>query len=673
MRLVLLLVAVLTAGGWTGGAAAGAPDPSAPAGPLELATAVLVAAEQPTDAGFVAVTAEGDPSTASPVRAIGGAAVVLRDATGGGGAPAVLATLAGSPAADGIEVLAAGEASYYGTQPTITLYGIHLDGPWPEVADEEIVEASLAFLWPGEAPLGTSPYENDPLLPYAHVSSTATVGGATRTSFAEAFDGTWTPFSDPLLRVVVTLDDGSTWLLWAVPGEPAAAGATVSFSPTPTIDDMVAQHVPLTPSGDLALAPGEVPLADLDPVVAAQVTDLRTASSAPATATTGSTTTTLTPDPTPSAPDEGTAAPDGGGSAPWVPLAIAGGVFLGLAAGAQVAAGRAMPPCAKEVEAVQRALDLLETTVDQAGEVRLRFEQARLDEPEKGRHTTSQAWIDWKQRCTNLESLADELDGDVHAAEQALADAQAALDACRRRAAAQAKVAIAADEEAPPPGEEVDPEDLRCCEGRTWYGVNITLGGANLRGPDEYGRMVLWCLDDPSRWAAIDWYGSHRKGGAVGGEAAASVVVIGHGPKHPAQLGPSVRRLLEGWDFDISLGLSWVKAIKLLGALVRARNLKALRAMIRIARGRTAVGKAGKAAIDPDNLEHLREVLRSSGLVEALADKALVGTVKGDLTGAQNELGTQIPIGVGIGAGVWSLQVTAAHVVSRSGCRACSP
>lgn len=97
----------------------------------------------------------------------------------------------------GIDVLNAGSAEFGANQQIATMVMVELDRP-PDLADNEVTNVSLAFGFPGQETLASSPFANDPLLPYASVVDRGHAGDQEFSGYQQVVDGSWQPFQDPI-------------------------------------------------------------------------------------------------------------------------------------------------------------------------------------------------------------------------------------------------------------------------------------------------------------------------------------------------------------------------------------------------------------------------------------------------------------------------------------------
>lgn len=398
----------------------------------------------------------------------------------------------------------------------------------------------------------------------------------------------------------------------------------------------------------------------------------------PSTAATGTTVTTRR------AASDGASDGDGGGGTPawaWGALVF----LLVLLAAAQrgmlvmpVGDGVAADPCARYREAVRRRQQEREEAERRRQQAQARAEAA------KDALT--------RMRSTQGVGSLDDLETDVLLAE---ADAEAATEAGIRAADAlqfarndlarceRGDVMVApepaggpAPGSTPPPA----PAPVPCCGGRVWIGVNMSCGGQAVVVGREGGMVFLYCADNPDRSAIITWQGT-RWGPGLGGGAAAALFIVVDGPEHPNELEPVVKRILEGVDWDLSLGGSLSKIGRAGVTAVRhRRTLDMLRRLWTYANRCRDLKKARRAGNGAEILELQRQfgsVIREfggTGVAREMADKLAEAGAKGATSGAQSGgSGVNIPLGVGVQVGVWNLAGVKTELFDVDGCPQCDP
>lgn len=213
-----------------------------------------------------------------------------------------------------------------------------------------------------------------------------------------------------------------------------------------------------------------------------------------------------------------------------------------------------------------------------------------------------------------------------------------------------------------------------CCESRLWYGINIYFGGhAVLWGPEE-GLVFLWCADS-SRSAVVKWSGS-RWGPGLGGELSAAVIVL-NGPHHPYETPAALAKVLSGFDWDVSVGLSVKKVLGALGkGLTSAKDLKRLGKELVQWLGRTdprsLTGNKALMRRAQQELSDMANPLRRGSRLDGAIDSAAKGATSGAQAGGTGA-NIPIPIPTALQIGVWKLTSVTTTLIDVAGCRACDP
>ena len=393
------------------------------------------------------------------------------------------------------------------------------------------------------------------------------------------------------------------------------------------------------------------------------------------------TTTSTTAATTPTTADDRSESGGGGSSAGWWVGLVVLLLFLAATQRGMLAmpiGGEVADPCARYREQVRRR-------------------QAERDAAEQRRQQTERRVQQIKEALDRLRntqgvgSLGD-LETDLLLAE---ADAEAAgqqrIRATDALQAAQNDLArCERGEVMVAPGEEPEPtpaatpgageEPVPCCEGRMWIGVNVSCGGQALVAGAEGGCVYLFCVDNMDRSATILWQGT-RWGPGLGGGAAAAIFMVYQGPEHPNELPAVVARILEGFDWDLSLGGSLSKIGRAGVTAVRQRRvLQMLRRLWAHANTCGDLKRARKAGDDLklfDKRGQFRTMMREfdqDGTLRELADKLGEAAVKGSTSRAQaGGGGVNIPFGVGLQVGAWNLTGVKTELFDVEGCPQCDP
>lgn len=418
--------------------------------------------------------------------------------------------------------------------------------------------------------------------------------------------------------------------------------------------------------------------------------------------TTTTTTTTVVPStaaPTSSAaptpPPESEPADEGSGG---------GGLLIGLGVGSlllgtAVFASQELPlysttKCERERKEVERLTARVKklrakAKIDrEAGERYLRRAERRRAEGK-----TAAADRDVEQGQKDLRS-ADAAEAEANGAADQLLSAQRAYDACLGRNGGGTGTRGGGGGTTAPPGptspppEESDDGSNRdatdCCQSGMWIGINVS-GAAEMGVGREWGTLYLICQSNPSRMAIVTWSGL-RAGVVAGVEGGTALFVLASGPEHPIGLEEAVKKVLGGWDFDISIGLSPIRLLKtgwkglkagkgILDAVSTYKDLS--KAAAKAESVRKSVKKLGKLGQDgyadrlnQENLDALSELARSE-LADSLMETAAKSAASEGQSGAA---GVMVPlVGLGLQAGIWKLMDVETDLLSYTGCDRCEP
>lgn len=253
------------------------------------------------------------------------------------------------------------------------------------------------------------------------------------------------------------------------------------------------------------------------------------------------------------------------------------------------------------------------------------------------------------------------------------------LRLCEQRAAedeARARFAT------PRPGSSGGPDNEHeaepaCCQQRLWYGLNLYVGGSALVFGPEAGRVYLWCVDDSSRSAVVQW-AALRYGPGLGGEVTAAFFVV-RGPTHPAELVPAVEGVLAGWDWDLSVGLS---LRKLLGTAYKAGASKELATLTKdLAKylksdAKVLLNDDVATAAAQAQVGKLLTAAGGKGAADTLLDGGFDLATKGTASGAQaggTGANVPLPLPTALQVGLWKLASVRAELIDLAGCARCDP
>ena len=412
----------------------------------------------------------------------------------------------------------------------------------------------------------------------------------------------------------------------------------------------------------------------------------------PTSAPTSSTTTSTT------APLETTAAPEttvaaappstSGGGSRGLPLALVFvglvllfvGAFLFYATGVGVATTTTCEPERRrlarskaDLEAAREKLRELQAKEKELSKQVDAIQWDRKMKPQDRYRREQELQEDWKRAIGDVQTAQST----VHVLEQEVAAAQRALDACLKRASSPAPTdpkttgtptASTSGDEEPPPV---------CCPKGNWIGLNISWGGILAVAGVESGVVTLFCIEDPERMAVIKWSGT-RVGLGLGGEASAGLFLVFDGGVHPNELTAVVPKIVGGWGWDISVGVSWTKLLKGAGkAGKNAERLKELFEAVKEARTATkALSKARKAG----SIEEATKIAAAHAgtfkrLIREGAADDLTNLAAKTASSAKQAGGTgvNIPYGKGLQVAGWKLVNVKAELIELDGCKACDP
>lgn len=341
-------------------------------------------------------------------------------------------------------------------------------------------------------------------------------------------------------------------------------------------------------------------------------------------------------------------------------------------------------PCAPEraaVGAAKRALVEAEADQEAKGDARREAESTRA-EAEFSRSGDRQGVITRADReVEDAKTAEDRAKTRTTEARNELLTAEAALARCEKRAETTTDDGTTSE---PPPTSPSSPDQTQTgpppesgrCPSGNWIGINIFSGGILFVGGVEWGLIYLVCIDNPDRTAIVSWRGA-RGGLGLGAEISGGLFLVLGGPKHPNELEKSIESILSGVDFDLSLGASWTKLAK--AGVKAGTNVKSLKTAVEGVRDASkALDKAHNAGnieeatrISAMNADVLKQLVRD-GTAGKLVDELAEVSVKSGLSGAQTQgSGVNIPLGVGLQAGVWYTGWVSAMLQSWDGCEEC--
>jgi len=377
--------------------------------------------------------------------------------------------------------------------------------------------------------------------------------------------------------------------------------------------------------------------------------------------------------------------PDGGGDTNWPLIAVGTGLVLLLfglliAFWPGVTVGTTTNKCdreLKEVERLEAELAKQRKTLDGYKEKRtvLEKEAHALEFSDAPGTRRQQVEEHRRELVKNAERLSDKI-GHTHShikeLEKDLEKAKKALKDCLAGKKSGGNAGGGTAPPSTPPSTEEKPTP--CCEKGNWIGINTYMGGGSGYGRD-IGTLYLMCIDDTSRTAVISWNGE-RVGIFIGAELSISVFVLANSGRHPTELEADIVKVLEGWDWDISVGVSWSKLLK-----SGAKTVKNLDRVGELVESVVTAGKASKAIKRADragdsaeaarlasqNKKVLEELIRD-GVADDLADAVAKGTSSATQAGGE---GANIPYGGGLQLGFWKAIDVVTDVVSIDGCKTC--
>ena len=397
-------------------------------------------------------------------------------------------------------------------------------------------------------------------------------------------------------------------------------------------------------------------------------------------------------------PPETTAAPEttvatepvstsGGGSSSFpLALVLVGLVLLFVAAYIYYATGvgvattttcdperRRLADAKRRLEAARRELAEKEAEEKELAKLVKAIQWDRTLKPQDRYRREQELDDEWKEAISDVQTAQSM----VHVLNEEVAAAQRALDACLKRASSPPPSDPKTTE--PPAastsGDEQTP--TACCPKGNWIGLNISWGGILGVAGAESGVVTLFCIEDPERMAVIKWAGT-RVGVGLGGEASAGLFFVFGGGVHPSELTAVVPKIVGGWGWDISIGVSWTKLLKGAGkAGKNAERWKELFEAVKEARTATkALSKARKAGsieeatkIAAKHAGTFKRLIRE-GAVDDLANLAAKTSSSAKQAGGT---GVNIPYGKGLQVAGWKLINVRAELYDLDGCKACDP
>ena len=377
--------------------------------------------------------------------------------------------------------------------------------------------------------------------------------------------------------------------------------------------------------------------------------------------------------------------PDAGGGTKW-PLIVIGAGLLLLLVGLLIAfwpgvtVGTTTNKCdreRKEVARLEAEIAKQRKTVEDYKEKRKVLEKAAhalefSNAPGKHRQAVEERR---RELVKNAERLSDRIghtDSHIKVLEKELEQAKKALKDCLSgKKSGGTNGGGTAPPSAPVPTKK---KPTPCCKKGNWIGINTYLGGGSGYGRDV-GSIYLMCIDDPSRTAVISWTGE-RVGLFIGAELSVAVFVLVDSGRHPTELEADIAKVLEGWDWDVSVGVSWSKLLK--SSAKTVRNLDSIGELVEsvatagkasraIKRADRAGDSAEAARLAAQNKKVLEELIRD-GVADDLTDAVAKGASSATQAGGT---GANIPFGGGLQLGFWKAIDVETDVVSIDGCKAC--
>ena len=228
----------------------------------------------------------------------------------------------------------------------------------------------------------------------------------------------------------------------------------------------------------------------------------------------------------------------------------------------------------------------------------------------------------------------------------------------------------------PPDGSGDHDQDEPCCKSGRWIGINVTTGGIVGFAGAQLGTIFMFCMDDFSKAGVFKWSGL-RAGLGGGAEVGGSVIFVQGDAVHPQELVEPLKKVLSGFDLDVSIGFGWTKLLKAgyrgVRAGIRLSSLaggitEAGKVVKAVKKAERAGGTAEAAEVAKNNIETLKK------LAEHAADTASeTGAKTANSTNQAGGTGVQIPVGVGMQAAFWWLKYARVSCVGWTGCESCDP